>query len=181
MSSASHQPTDARPATIGSGHAKPGSPGGAASARRGGKRSPGRSVPVRQCALIMPATGKRCGSIALRGQQFCRHHAENHLPFTGERDLCERLSRLSEQMNVMDIPQLLDFLRKKLVTMQKTLRRYPEVAHSLTYTLDRLESAKSSRSITSPLPQQNQKLTPQHQAILNQIRNLQARSLKSII
>lgn len=165
MSLASLRPDAVKPTTNGGGHAKP---------------LPGRRV-LRQCALILPDTGRRCGSVALRSQQFCRHHAENHLPLTGERQLCERLDRLTKKMDGMDIPQLLEFLRAKLITLQKTLRRFPEVAHTLTYSLDRLEAAKSPKSITSKLPQQNQKLTPQHQAILNKIRYLQSKSLESII
>lgn len=139
-----------------------------------------RAKPAPLCALIMPATGKRCASFALRGEQFCYHHAANHLPLAGERDLCQRLGRLTEKLDAMDVPVLLDFLREKLVTLQKTLRRFPEVAHTLTYTLDRLEEAKSLKSNTSPLSQQNQKPTPQQQAILNQIMNLRAKSLESI-
>lgn len=119
-----------------------------------------RPKPVRQCALIISATGRRCGSITLRGQQFCRHHAANHLPLTGERDLRQRLDRITEKLDAMDILQTLDFLREKLVTMQKTLRRFPEVAHTLTYTLDRLERARSLKSNTSRFPQQIQSSTP---------------------
>lgn len=140
-----------------------------------------RAKPARLCALIMPATGKRCGSLALRGEQFCYHHAANHKQFTGERDLCQRLDRLTQKLDDMDIPVLLDFLREKLVTLQKTLRRFPEVAHTLTYTLDRLEAAKYPKSNTSQIPQQNQKFALQQQALLNQIRNLRAKSLGSII
>lgn len=143
------------------------------------KRSPGRRA--RQCAFILPATGKRCGSVALRGDQFCNHHAENHLPFTCERDLRERLDTLTEKMDDMATPLLLDFLRQKLLPLQKTLRRFPEVAHTLTYTLDRLDPANSPKSKTSGLIRHNQKLTPQHQAHLNKIRNLRSRSLGSII
>lgn len=143
------------------------------------KRSPGR--PVLQCALILPATGRRCGSVALRGQQFCRHHAENHLPLTGERHLCQRLDRLTQNMDNMDMPLLLNFLREKLVALQKTLRRFPEVAHTLTYTLDRLEAANPPQSNTSRLPQQDQKLTALNQAILNEIRNFGVKYSESSI
>lgn len=144
------------------------------------KRSPGRPV-LLQCALILPATGRRCGSVALRGQQFCRHHVENHLPLTGERHLCQRLDRLTQKMDDMDIPLLLDFLREKLVILQKTVRRFPEVAHTLTYTLDRLEATKSPKSNTSRLPQQDQKLTALNQAILNEIRNFGVNFPESVI
>lgn len=139
-----------------------------------------RAKSARQCALIVPDTARRCGSPALRGRQFCRHHADNHQTLTGERDLCQRLDRLTEKLDAMDIFESLDFLREKLVTMQKTLRRFPEVAHTLTHTLNRLETASHSTSNASLLPRQNQKLTAQRQAILNRITNLQSSPLESI-
>lgn len=140
-------------------------------------RSIRRARRAHLCALILPSTGKRCGCVALLGQQFCRHHAENHLPVAGERNLSQRLDRLTTKMDAMEIPLLLDFLREKLVTMQKTLRRFPEVAHTLTYTLDRLEAAKSLKLNSYNLRKHSQMLTPQRQAILNKMRSLQARSL----
>ena len=104
------------------------------------------SKPARQCTLIRPS-GKPCGSLALRGKPFCYHHNGNHRSLTRERLLCQRLGRLREKLEAMGTASLVNFLYWKLSTLQKTLIRFPEVAYTLTYTLDRLEEITALESI----------------------------------
>ena len=115
--------------------------------------------PVRQCTLIMPASGKRCGSLAQRGKAFCYHHAGNHRALTRERLVCERLDRLGEKLNTLNTAELLDFIHQKLGTLPKTLTRFPEVGYTLTYTLDRLSEITALESMLRVFLQQNQNFT----------------------
>jgi len=128
--------------------------------------------PARLCKLVMPSTGKRCGSPALRGKPFCYHHAENHRDYARERRLVLRLDHLGHQLNAMDTPELLNFLHQKLTTLAKTYRRFPEVGYTLVHTLDRIEEITSLESRLRQLLQQNQEFAARAQAIPNQFTNI---------
>jgi hypothetical protein len=137
--------------------------------------------PAPQCKLILPATGKRCGSLALRGQPFCYHHTGKQREYCRERMLNHRLDRLGEQLNAMGAAQLLNFLQQKLAPFVKTFVRNPEVGYTLVYTLDRLAEITTLESILRQFLQQNQEFAARAQAISNTSRNMQANHAESII
>jgi hypothetical protein len=129
--------------------------------------------PARLCALVFPS-GKRCGSIALRNQSYCYHHAGNHQAYSRDRFLCERLGRVREKLDAMPASSLLNFLHQQLCTLPKTMHRFPEVDFTLTYTLDRIDEIKALESTISSFLQQNQELAPMLHSKPNQTENLPA-------
>ncbi|MGB0125308.1 MAG: hypothetical protein WA400_01235 [Silvibacterium sp.] len=139
------------------------------------------SNPARQCTLILPSSGKRCGGVALRGKPFCYHHDGNHKEHTRERILCQRLDRLGDRLAAMDTAQLLNFLQQKLTALPKTLSRFPEVSYALVYALDRLGEITSLESTLRWFVQQNQQFAASLQAMSSESSNLPAISPKSTI
>lgn len=127
--------------------------------------------PTRLCALVFPS-GKRCGSIALRNQSYCYHHAGNHQAYSRDRFLCERLGRVKEKLDAMPASSLLNFLYQQLCTLPKTMHRFPEINFTLTYTLDRIDEIKALESIISSFPQQNHELALIAHSKPNQTENL---------
>jgi len=121
------------------------------------------TTPAPLCTLILP-NGKRCGSPALRGKRFCYHHSGKHLDYTRDRRLAGRLERLSNQYDEMKTADLLLTLHRQLGTLPKTLSRFPEVAHILTYTLDRLNAITALESLLNDYLQRNQKFAASSKA-----------------
>lgn len=114
------------------------------------------TTPAALCTLILNS-GKRCGSPALRGKRFCYHHSGNHRNHTRDRRLIHRLERLSSFYDGMNTAEMLLTLHRQLSKLTKTLTRFPEVAHTLTYTLDRIEAITVLESLLIDQLQQNQK------------------------
>jgi hypothetical protein len=131
------------------------------------------SIPAPQCKLIMPSTGKRCGSPALRGQPFCYHHSGKHRELSRERMLAQRLDRLGEKLDTMDAAGLLDFLQQTLASLMKTFSRFPEAAFTFMYTLDRIDEIVSLESTLRAFRQQNQDFAAHPQPSSAQINSLQ--------
>ena len=84
----------------------------------------------------------------------------------------ERLERLRDQLEVMDIAGVLDLLHQKLVTLPKTLSRFPDVDFTLTYTLDRIHEVIFLESRLSQLLPQNQELAMPLRAMGSNSNNL---------
>ena len=114
------------------------------------------TAPAPLCTTIL-ADGKRCGSPALRGKRFCFHHTGNHRNYTRERRLACRLEGLSSHYDGMNTAEMLLTLHRQLSKLTKTLTRFPEVAHTLTYTLDRLTAITTLESMLMEQLQYNQK------------------------
>ena len=118
--------------------------------------------PAPLCALIM-STGKQCGSPAVRGTRFCYNHSSKNRISRRERHLVERLERLHAQLEVMDIAGVLDLLHQKLITLPKTLSRFPDVDFTLSYMLDRIHEVISLESgLRQLLPQYQEFAMPLH-------------------
>lgn len=124
------------------------------------------------CTLTL-SNGRRCQAVALRNQRFCRHHIGNHRQHTRERRLGQRLDRLSDRLDEMNAAKLLSFLHQILIPLSKTLTRYPELQHTLIYTLDRLNEINTLESNIYKIILENHELTAQLQAIHSKNRNLQ--------
>lgn len=118
------------------------------------------SRPVALCTLVMPS-GKLCRAVALRNQPFCRAHSQTHQIYERERTLGSILDRLGDKMAAMDTGDLLDFLHQQLGRLQKTLRRYPDIAYTLTVTLDRIDEINQMQSNLKQQIQQNHMLLAQ--------------------
>ena len=127
--------------------------------------------PAPLCALIM-SSGKQCGSPAMRGTRFCYNHSTKHRVSKSERLLVERLERLLAQLEVMDIAGVLDLLHQKLITLPKTLSRFPDVDFTLTYTLDRIHEVIFLESRLSQLLPQNQEFAMPLRAMDSDSNNL---------
>ncbi|MGB0125441.1 MAG: hypothetical protein WBP63_18520 [Silvibacterium sp.] len=115
------------------------------------------SKPAALCTLIMPS-GKRCGGMALRNQRFCRAHSATHRVYERERILGEIMDRLGDKIDDMSTSELLCFLHQKLGRLPKTLNRFPDVAYTLTATLDRINEIIEMESVLKQQIQQNQLL-----------------------
>lgn len=61
----------------------------------------------------------------------------------------------------MDTGELLDFLHQQLGRLQKTLRRCPDIAYTLTVTLDRIDEINQMESNLKQQIQQNHMLLAQ--------------------
>jgi hypothetical protein len=136
------------------------------------------SKPVPLCTLIM-SSGNRCGSPALRDQRFCYHHSGSHRLRTREELLGQRLDRLREKLDAMDISELLHFVYHKLESLQKTFNRFPEVRYTLTYIHDRFDELKSFESELRWFMQQVQQVPSPPQPSANAFNNLAATPAES--
>lgn len=132
------------------------------------------SIPAPLCKLIMPATGQRCGSPALRGQPYCYHHSGNHRELTQEHRIMQRLEHLHRKLDEMDTTQLLHFLSQQLGGLARTLTRFPEVGYTLTYVLEHIEEITSFESALREMVQLNQELNTPAQAAPNSPMNMHA-------
>lgn len=95
------------------------------------------------CTFSMPS-GDSCRSVALSGHRFCYHHARRSPNSYRDRAIIRRLDHLGDQLSAMDTAQLLGALHRQLCTLPKTLSRFPEVAFTLTCTLNRLAEITAS-------------------------------------
>jgi hypothetical protein len=136
--------------------------------------------PAPQCQLILPSE-KRCGGIALRGQPYCYHHSGNHRKHTRERQICQRLEHLGDELNAMDASELLIFLYRKLARMQKTFDRFPEEGFVLAYAIERVNEITSLESAIRQLLPQDQQFVGHGQPISGQSSYLPGTSLESNI
>jgi hypothetical protein len=116
--------------------------------------------PAALCTLLMPS-GKLCCGVALRNQPFCRAHSSTHRLYERDQALNPILDRLGEKIAAMGTGQLLDFLHQKLVRLPKTLSRFPDIAYTLTVTLDRLDEINQMESDLKQQIEQNHMLLAQ--------------------
>jgi hypothetical protein len=112
------------------------------------------SKPVALCTLVMPS-GKRCRAVALRNQSFCRAHSGTHRLCERDRAFNPILERLGDKIAAMDTSELLNFLFHKLGRLPKTLSRFPDIAYTLTATMDRLDEINQMESNLKQQIQQN--------------------------
>lgn len=136
--------------------------------------------PARQCTLIKPY-GNRCGAMALRGKRFCYHHNGNHQKVTRDRLLVQRLDCLTEKMNAMDAAALLNFLHHQLSGLTQTLIRFPIVAHTVVYTIERIGEITSLESAIRTFLSQYQEHVASLQAAPIETSNLPETSPESNI
>ena len=107
------------------------------------------------------ASGKRCGSPALRNQRYCWAHNKTHRIYERERALGRILDRLGDKLDAMDTSELLDFLHHKLERLQKTFNRFPDVRYTLNSALDRIQEITELESMAKQQIQSNQMLLEQ--------------------
>ncbi len=115
------------------------------------------SKPVALCTLVMPS-GKPCRAVALRNQRFCRAHNATRRVYERERILGKIMDRLGDKIDDMSTSELLCFLHQKLGRLPKTLNRFPDVAYTLTASLDRINEIIEMESVLKQQIQQNQLL-----------------------
>ncbi|HEX3471073.1 MAG TPA: hypothetical protein VHT28_07790 [Silvibacterium sp.] len=128
-------------------------------------------MPARAAALCtrLLSTGKTCAQPALRGEPFCRFHNDARSRWLTEHD--NRTFALSDELDAMTIPQLLETLLHKLSNIRSVVRTYPEAKLALIVAIDRLAGITSegfqitripstarspAKSMTGPQLQQNQ-------------------------
>lgn len=95
------------------------------------------SKPVDLCTHLMPS-GKLCRGIALRNERLCRAHIRNHRFQEREWAHNQAMDRLRDELDLMDIPELLQTLQEKLTRITSIVRAYPEARLTLSVTIDRL-------------------------------------------
>jgi hypothetical protein len=77
------------------------------------------------CTFTLPS-GRRCNAIALRGRAFCHHHDRSKRRIAQDA-LDVRLARYRRELDVMDLPRLLNALLEKLDLIRAVIPSYPEV------------------------------------------------------
>ncbi|MFZ0662827.1 MAG: hypothetical protein WAM66_09055 [Acidobacteriaceae bacterium] len=106
-------------------------------------------------------TGKLCRGVALRNERYCRNHIRNYRLAERERQHDDAMSRLSAQLDAMDIPQLLQTLQLKLDRVTSIVRAYPEARLTLTIVINRLQALND--------PAHNSELNPPESNIRPQL------------
>ena len=87
------------------------------------------------CTFTMPS-GRRCGSVALRGHALCRHHFNRRRLLQDHVDV--KLSRYRRELDAMDLPRLLNALLDKLDLIRAVIPSYPEAQLVLAVASNRL-------------------------------------------
>lgn len=119
------------------------------------------------CDYILPGH-HRCGQPRLRGERHCRFHIRNHAAAEFE----ERMYHLNNQLEALDLPQLLETLRRKLDGIHCALRVYPEAQLTLAVAIDRLNGLSPAVSMTGPQTQQNQSPPLNANELMEMVENL---------
>jgi hypothetical protein len=127
------------------------------------------------CTRLLP-TGKTCAQPALRGERLCRFHNSARARAIAEHD--ERIFALSDELDAMTIPQLLETVHDKLFEIRSTVRAFGEAKLAVIVAVQRLaELTAEGYAITraprrasvpaapeSPMPSQVKSMTPQQTA-----------------
>ena len=87
------------------------------------------------CTRLLPS-GKTCTQPARRGEPFCRFHNDARSRAIAEHD--ERIFALSDELDAMTIPQLLETVHAKLGNIRSVVRAYPEARLSVLVAVQRL-------------------------------------------
>src|SRR5579862_3893073 len=87
------------------------------------------------CTRLLP-TGKTCAQPALRGEPFCRFHNDARSRAIAEHD--ERIFALSDELDAMTIPQLLETVHDKLANITSVVRPYGEARLAVIVAVQRL-------------------------------------------
>jgi hypothetical protein len=87
------------------------------------------------CNRFLP-TGKTCTQPALRGEPFCRFHNAARSRALAEHD--ERMFDLSDELDAMTIPQLLETVHHKLGKITSVVRAFGEARLAVIVAIQRL-------------------------------------------
>jgi len=105
--------------------------------------------PAVLCTRLLP-TGKTCAQPALRGEPFCRFHNSARARAEAEHD--ERIFALSDELDSMTIPQLLETVHDKLANITSVVRTYAEAKLAVIVAVQRLAELSAEGFAITRIP-----------------------------